>query len=390
MGSRYLKEPIVNNFIRDKFYGHIKLALIADQWGSATELIGERIQDVVTSPRALDKNYPADPWHVWVNGEAGDYLITDDSATSLFLMSRYVEYSSLKKMKFNEDSFVDFIVDEYEQTKASHHPYEKYPFYETYKHCLNDWLGMLNTCLCTENNQLDFSFSQKEICVPEHRSFYKHDESICFGLFLALSLSFFSKADEEAIWEQAFNFTSMDKMHAPYATAFISNLVFKAIHSKQSHFLSFWNTHTEELLLKYPGVTSELIQKSFVDAKYFVFFKDESDEDLFERVFQWRVEVLGQYLTPLRHDPIEFITLFELAMIYAKDDLEKAFFFLINIGGDTDTMGFVFGQLVGAFLGEKRLNQLHFYKDYSPLVFKDFNKLFAIDLHTVLTHWSKY
>lgn len=344
----------------DKVHGMLRLGAYGDALGATTEGKPPPIHLVSRLPfsRTIHAG-TGGPWRCWLPADRipADTvgMVTDDTLFRHFLWIPFLERTARTKGTASEESFIRFLEEELRRSVDSAGSARLGEGFARNREAqIRDWLAMFAAARAGESSP------QAEAC------FFKSGQPICFGLFMLPTLAaWMVHARDEEAFDSFSRFLSLDQGHAKEAAGMLGAWTARALAEDPSKvdrptewLRESWKSLLPVLRSRGERTAAERIEKTvdlFLDLAREV--EGAGLEETCRRLHAQRSGPLPTGVAGLGFDPAEFLAVIAFALEASRDDLHRAFVLIVNSGGDTDTLASVFGQLVGALLGERCLRE---------------------------------
>ena len=321
MTGFFKKEKII--LWADKIKGMMYFSLYGDALGFPHEFNFQTITEMklYSKEEFLKQEQCNNPWACWTqydkipSSQTG--ILSDDSFFKLEIFIPYLEFIQTSKNEISDITFIKFCLNEI-----------NLPNKPVKNQQLIDWLYMFKQSNIAEDIKKEIDSGLNGLRAKQ--SFYEQDNSSCFGLFLYLWSSIIGPPVS----------TCLDSDQGREITDFLSMALIQSLKSDSyslcesikidfSDHLSYLNSlHLPKTLT---ATTLHSIRENEFSKKISVF----------------------------KFDPEEFLYCFILADKYYPNSPLESLWQVCSSGGDTDTMGSIWGAILGAKYGFEKLTKMY-------------------------------
>lgn len=304
---------------KDKIKGMVYFSLYADALGFPHEFNFDPNRQVKlqTKSQFLTVSECLDPWACWADyDQIPNHLsgiLSDDSFYKLKIQIPFLQ----KYSHYTDELFAKYCLDILDE-----------PCMPAMNDQLVDWLYMFDQIQLPEDLKTDIKAKIENR--KQTQGFYDQNTSACFGLFLFH-------------WQAITEHRSATKFDSPEG-----NRITQIFFDHLQHAFGGENTEIHERLKDYSlGYYNQ--------AQEFTEHADVTNfSGLRSQLYEFRKQLPDEIIS-LKHDPLEFIICISIAELLFPDEPLHGLKLVCSSGGDTDTIGSIWGSILGANLGYEYL-----------------------------------
>ncbi len=320
--------------MEDRIKGMVFLSLYGDALGFPHEFKfnKERKAELLTKSEFLRPSDCNDPWACWSSYDQilpeQSGILSDDSFYKLKIQIPFLK----KYGYYSDEAFAEHCLAILDQPS----------FIPAMKAQVIDWLYMLDQIQLPRN--LSENIRTKIKKKKQTQSFYDPKSSACFGLFLFHWQAITKKTST----------TNFDSNEGQKITRLLFNHLGDALRNKNTKISKSLKIHKPKYFTKVQNFVKSADLSKFSELRlHFYKFRQQLPDEVY----------------PLKHNPLEFMICISIAELLFPDNPLSGLKLVSSSGGDSDTIGSIWGAIIGAQFGYKYLIEKH------PVLEQDFAKI---------------